>query len=54
MLFVKNCTFVTLPLLTVALAPILTLAGAAKTAPVTGLVMLIVGGGPTVAGVDRV
>ena len=45
---VKKCTLVTVPLLTVAVAPMLTLAGAAKDAPLSGLVMLTEGVGRTV------
>ena len=50
---VKNCTLVTVPLLTAAVAAMLTLAGAAKTAPLAGLVMVMVGVGATAAGVER-
>lgn len=51
----KKDTFVTVPLLTLALAEILTFAGAAKTAFGAGLVMLTVGvGGGAAAGVVRV
>jgi hypothetical protein len=53
---VKNCTFVTVPPTCAAETWICTLAGAAKTEPLTGLVMeqvgrLVVG---ATAGVDRV
>ena len=41
--FTKKDTFVTVPLLTVALAEIFTLAGLANTALLTGLVMVTVG-----------
>jgi hypothetical protein len=52
----KNETFVTVPLLTEALAEMVTSAGAAKVAPLEGLVMETVGvGGVTTAeGVERV
>ena len=45
---VKNCTLVTVPLLTVALAAMFTFAKTGKTAPLAGLVMLTVGKPTTV------
>jgi hypothetical protein len=51
----KNRTLVTEPVLTVALAAILTFAGSEKIAPLIGFVMLTDGvGGVTAAGVERV
>src|SRR5580658_1112653 len=50
----KKDTLVTEPLGTVAVASIFTFAGAAKTAPSAGLVIVTIGKGPTAAGVDRV
>src|SRR5258708_292591 len=51
---VKNCTFATVPLLTAASTLMVTFAGATKTAPLTGLVMLMVGVGGVTGGVERV
>ena len=42
---VKNCTLVTVPLLTVALAAMFTFAGATKTELLAGLVIVTVGDG---------